>query len=61
MVVRNLVTRFVDASEAEVAILTYFAILGTVHYHGFVPDSAKLCVVSVCNCKTDGLTTKPIT
>jgi hypothetical protein len=61
LVVRNLVTRLVDARKAEVAVLAYLAILGAVYDHGCVSCVAEFLLVSIVDCKTDGFATEPVT
>lgn len=47
LIVRNFVSGFIDAEETEVAVLTYFAVLGTVDGEGFVAGCGEFFAVGV--------------
>jgi len=50
LVVRNLVASLVHASKAEVSILPYLAVLGSIHHHGLVACGPELGAVLVLHC-----------
>jgi hypothetical protein len=52
--------RLVDAREAEIAVLAYFAVFGTVYNHSGVPGAFEFFAVGIVDCEADGFATEPI-
>lgn len=60
LIIRNLMSRFVDPHEREIAVLADLAIFGSVDSEGRVARGAELCGVGVVESKGNGLTAEPI-
>ena len=60
LVVRDLMTRLVDACKAEVAVLADLTVFRAIYNHGLIACGTELVTVSVIHCQTDGFATKPV-
>lgn len=60
LVVWDLMARFVDTSEGEVAVLAHFAVFHAIVHEGLVAGSGELGRVGVVQGERDGLSAEPI-
>jgi hypothetical protein len=60
LIVRNFVTGLVDAEEAQIAVLTHFAVFGAVDGEGFVARGGEFGAVGVVEGEGDCLAAEPV-
>jgi len=60
LVVRDFVTGLVNAEEAEVAVLTHFAVFGAVDGEGLVARGGEFGAVGVVESQRDCLAAEPV-